>query len=895
MISKSFQDSVLACMIGVPEFAAVGSQHLTPAEFEGALANNMGKIAIDFYNRYDTTITRTSFAQVVSQMVKKNTINQDETGVYAAEFQRLNQIDTTDWKFILERMVTFIKHQRLRAFINDAVKTHLPNEDFDKIEGAIQAISNIKTDLEKKGYDYWDKGEITERQEARIQEAMMKKVGISTGIQRMDDHLHKGGWTPKELVVFLAPPKRGKCVTRDTMLLTEDGLVEIGDYVDPALPADTFSDKKVVLLGVDGMEPTSHVYNSGMTKTKKVKAANGMTIEGTPHHPMLVMRDGRHEWVQLNELKKGDWLVSKKGQLIFGRSTNLAKAVYAGKMREISSKRSDAMAPVAYPATMTPDLATFLAMFVAEGYLSKRNEIHFTQANTQTIDHYCRLANKLFKREVPVLTQPDRAPVVQLQSATLRAYLEALGVEWVTSKDKQVPLAVRKAPEPCVRAFLNVLLSLEGAVIRSNITTVHYELTMASEKLMRQVQVLLLNYGITCRLHKKMARATNGTKTMRPYWRIKVSGMRNMVLLKERIGLYDQRKHDKLPDEGDDKTARDWIPNSRRLAQGVLNEIKAKAVIRSLFSKSEHYSLNRFANAPVGEVRELTFAFAEKIISRLDEAGIRGESSDQLRYILDGGFCYTQVETIADDEAVTVDFSVPGTHSFFANGLISHNTMALLWFANQGTLAGYNVAHFSCEVSKDVCATRLDAMNSDVPSDQVIHRATKVADAVAAGIPKGHLSLFEYPTKSLTVGEVKRQVRKLQTEKGIKIDMVTVDYLDILKPNRFQDDIIREQASLGEELRAMAVELKLPVLTASQVNRQGSNKSLITGKDIAGSWEKVMVADEIITLSATEDELAASQLRIHFSESRNSGPCTLNIKTAFDRGRFYQDFVDQDY
>jgi replicative DNA helicase len=194
-----------------------------------------------------------------------------------------------------------------------------------------------------------------------------------------------------------------------------------------------------------------------------------------------------------------------------------------------------------------------------------------------------------------------------------------------------------------------------------------------------------------------------------------------------------------------------------------------------------------------------------------------------------------------------------------------------------------------------VCAARLDAMNSDIPSDQLIHRANKVSEAVKEGVPKGKLYLFEYPTKALSVSEIKRQVKKLQNEKGVKIDLVTVDYLDILKPARFTGDKLEDQSSLGEELRGMATVLKLPVLTASQVNRNGSNKALITGKDIAGSWEKIMVADEIITLSATEDELANSQLRIHFSESRNSGLCTLNIKTAFERGRFYQDFITDDY
>ncbi len=58
MIDKNFQDTVLACLVGVPEFAAVGCQYLSEKEFEGPLQANLAKMAIDFFNRYDTTITR---------------------------------------------------------------------------------------------------------------------------------------------------------------------------------------------------------------------------------------------------------------------------------------------------------------------------------------------------------------------------------------------------------------------------------------------------------------------------------------------------------------------------------------------------------------------------------------------------------------------------------------------------------------------------------------------------------------------------------------------------------------------------------------------------------------------------------------------------------------------
>ena len=89
----------------------------------------------------------------------------------------------------------------------------------------------------------------------------------------------------------------------------------------------------------------------------------------------------------------------------------------------------------------------------------------------------------------------------------------------------------------------------------------------------------------------------------------------------------------------------------------------------------------------------------------------------------------------------------------------------------------------------------------------------------------------------------------------------------------------------------MAGELVVPVVTATQVNRSGAGKTLTKGSDVSGSYEKIMIGDEIITLSATDDEVLEGKLRIHLSESRNSGTATINISTMYNYGRFYGEYL----
>lgn len=221
-------------------------------------------------------------------------------------------------------------------------------------------------------------------------------------------------------------------------------------------------------------------------------------------------------------------------------------------------------------------------------------------------------------------------------------------------------------------------------------------------------------------------------------------------------------------------------------------------------------------------------------------------------------------------------------------------TMSLLYFANQATWQGFNAAYFTLEVSKEVCSDRIDAMNTSTEIKHMTLPAhiAEVQRKMKLKKPTGKLLIYEYPTKCLTSAEIERQLQ-IAESKGMRIDIVFVDYGDIMKPMRRYDNHLKEEASVFEELRAMAVKFVLPVITASQVNREGSDKEIIKGKHIAGTWEKIMVADGIISLSASDSELKDNIMKIHFAECRNMPSKTLKIKTEYGVGKFYKEFIEE--
>jgi len=222
-------------------------------------------------------------------------------------------------------------------------------------------------------------------------------------------------------------------------------------------------------------------------------------------------------------------------------------------------------------------------------------------------------------------------------------------------------------------------------------------------------------------------------------------------------------------------------------------------------------------------------------------------------------------------------------------------TAALLYFSNAAAIQGFNVAFFSCETAKEILFDRMDAMNSSTEMAQLKAKHTAVAAAIKAKRPKGEIFIYEYPTKTLTTGEVERQVAKLERERGINIAMIVVDYAQIMKPTVIYKDRLVEEASVFEELRALAGKRKHPLLTAGQVNRENAERELVKGTGTAGTYEKIMVADLIITLSATPQEKKDNLMRIHFSEYRNGESGTIKIQTKYGMGRFYDEFVERLY
>ena len=176
-----------------------------------------------------------------------------------------------------------------------------------------------------------------------------------------------------------------------------------------------------------------------------------------------------------------------------------------------------------------------------------------------------------------------------------------------------------------------------------------------------------------------------------------------------------------------------------------------------------------------------------------------------------------------------------------------------------------NIIHYTLELNEAYVGLRYDSIFSGVEGqnlkyhkDEVIERLDKL---------EGNLTIKYYPTKSCTVNTLSAHLKKVTTF-GTKVDMVLVDYADIMKDINKHTEMRHALGNIYEDLRGLAGELQVPIWTASQTNRSALDEDVIGASRIAESYAKVMVADFVMSLSRKIEDKIGNTGRFHVIKNR---------------------------
>jgi KaiC/GvpD/RAD55 family RecA-like ATPase len=207
-------------------------------------------------------------------------------------------------------------------------------------------------------------------------------------------------------------------------------------------------------------------------------------------------------------------------------------------------------------------------------------------------------------------------------------------------------------------------------------------------------------------------------------------------------------------------------------------------------------------------------------------------------------------------------------------------SFALVHFGAQALKQGKNVVHYTLELRERVVAQRYDACLTGYNLDELLDKKDAIFDTIKD--VDGQLIIKEYPTKSATTTTIKNHLDKTR-QNHMEVDMVIVDYGDLLRGTTSMSEKRHELESIYEELRGIAQEFNCPLITASQTNREGSSEEVITMKSVSEAYNKCFVADFIISLSRTERDKSSNMGRIFVAKNRN-GPDAMIYSIFMDTG-----------
>ena len=213
--------------------------------------------------------------------------------------------------------------------------------------------------------------------------------------------------------------------------------------------------------------------------------------------------------------------------------------------------------------------------------------------------------------------------------------------------------------------------------------------------------------------------------------------------------------------------------------------------------------------------------------------------------------------------------------------------------ASSVLLQGKNVLYITLEMAEEKIAERIDAnlLNvniqdiTDLPKQMFDSKVTNLAEKT-----QGTLIIKEYPTASAHSGHFKALLQELALKKSFKPDIIFIDYLNICASSRYRAGSNVNSYSyikaIAEELRGLAVEANLPIVSATQTTRSGYGSSDVDITDTSESFGLPATADLMFALISTEELEGLNQIMVKQLKNRYNDP-TVNKRfiVGIDRAK----------
>ena len=221
--------------------------------------------------------------------------------------------------------------------------------------------------------------------------------------------------------------------------------------------------------------------------------------------------------------------------------------------------------------------------------------------------------------------------------------------------------------------------------------------------------------------------------------------------------------------------------------------------------------------------------------------------------------------------------------------------------ASSCLVQGKNVLYITLEMAEEKIAERIDANLLDTNIKDIVELPEKIFNKKITNLSKktgGKLIVKEYPTASAHCGHFKSLLQELKLKKSFSPDIIFVDYLNICASSRYRSAVNVNSYSyvkaIAEELRGLAVEFSLPIVSATQTTRSGFASSDPNLTDTSESFGLPATADLMFALISTEELEGLNQIMVKQLKNRYNDP-TINKRfvVGIDRAKMRLYDVEQ--
>jgi replicative DNA helicase len=199
--------------------------------------------------------------------------------------------------------------------------------------------------------------------------------------------------------------------------------------------------------------------------------------------------------------------------------------------------------------------------------------------------------------------------------------------------------------------------------------------------------------------------------------------------------------------------------------------------------------------------------------------------------------------------------------------------------ASSVLLQGRNVLYITLEMAEERIAERIDANLLNVPIQDIVELPKNIFETKVNNLAKktqGTLIIKEYPTASAHAGHFKSLLNELALKKSFKPDIIFIDYLNICSSSRYKGNSNINSytfvKAIAEELRGLAVEFSVPIVSATQTTRSGYGSSDVELTDTSESFGLPATADLMFALISTEELEGLGQILVKQLKNRYNDP-----------------------